>query len=51
VEERLDATMDKAIRRLAQAKALKQISGLSRSHRETSRARLIDAEKTGHQKE
>src|SRR3979411_3521271 len=31
LEERLDATMDKAIRRLAQAKALKQISGLNRS--------------------
>jgi hypothetical protein len=29
LEERLDATMDKAIRRLAQAKALKQISGLN----------------------
>jgi hypothetical protein len=33
LEERLDATMDKAIRRLAQAKALKQISGLNRRGR------------------
>jgi hypothetical protein len=30
LQERLDATMDKAIRRWAQAKALKQLSGLSR---------------------
>lgn len=37
LEERLDATMDKAIRRLAQAKALKQVSGLNgrRRHKPT----------------
>ena len=34
LEERLDATMDKAIRRLAQAKALKQLSGLGRRRRD-----------------
>src|SRR3954468_12607298 len=38
LEERLDATMDKAIRRLAQAKALKQISGLNRSFGDSSGA-------------
>jgi hypothetical protein len=39
LEERLDATMDKAIRRLAQAKALKQISEL-KSHREIAPMRI-----------
>jgi hypothetical protein len=45
LEERLDAIMDKAIRRLAQAKALKQMSGLGRRHRDASAVRRIDANK------
>jgi hypothetical protein len=45
LEERLDATMDKAIRRLAQAKALKQISGLNGRHRGKPTVLQIDAEK------
>jgi hypothetical protein len=44
LEERLDATMDKAIRRLAQAKALKQLSGLGRRDRRKP-PRQIDVEK------
>ena len=45
LEERLDATMDKAIRRLVQAKALKQISGLNGRHRGKPTVLQIDAEK------
>ena len=42
LEERLDATMDKAILRLAQAKALKQISGLNRRGRDKPAVLQID---------
>jgi hypothetical protein len=45
LEERLDATMDKAIRRLAQAKALKQISGLNGRRRNKPAVLQIDVEK------
>jgi len=45
LEERLDATMDKAIRRLAQAKALKQISGLNGRRRDKPAVLQIDVEK------
>ena len=45
LEERLDATMDKAIRRLAQAKALKQISGLNGRRRNRPAVLQIDVEK------
>jgi hypothetical protein len=45
LEERLDATMDKAIRRLAQAKALKQMSGLNSRRRGTSAVPQIDTGK------
>ena len=45
LEERLDATMDKAIRRLAQAKALKQISGLNGRRREKPAVLQIGVEK------
>ena len=45
LEERLDATMDKAIRRLAQAKMLKQVSGLDRPRRSRPPAHQIDVEK------
>jgi len=45
LEERLDATMDKAIRRLAQAKALKQISGLNGRGRDKPAVLQIDADK------
>ena len=45
LEERLDATMDKAIRRLAQAKALKQLSGLSHRHPDKPVLLQIDAKK------
>lgn len=45
LEERLDATMDKAIRRLAQAKALKQLSGLSRRRREKPATVQIERDK------
>jgi hypothetical protein len=45
LEERLDATMDKAIRRLAQANALKQISGLNGRRRNKPAVLQIDVEK------
>jgi len=45
LEERLDATMDKAIRRLAQAKALKQLSGLSRRRRDKPATLQIERDK------
>jgi hypothetical protein len=45
LEERLDATMDKAIRRLAQAKALKQTSGLNRRGRDKPAVLQIDWDK------
>jgi hypothetical protein len=45
LEERLDAIMDKAIRRPAQAKALKQMSGLTRARVETSAVRQIATDK------
>jgi len=45
LEERLGATMDKAIRRLAQAKALKQISGLNGRRRNKPAVLQIDVEK------
>ena len=45
LEERLDAAMDKAVRRLAQAKALKQISGLNRRGRHRPAVVQIDVDK------
>jgi hypothetical protein len=45
LEERLDATMDKAIRRLAQAKALKQLSGLASRRPEKPAVPQIDVKK------
>ena len=43
-KERLDATMDKAIRRLAQAKTLKQVSGLNRPRPSKPALLQIDTE-------
>jgi hypothetical protein len=45
LEERLDATMDKAIRRLAQAKSLKQVSGLNERRRDEPEVLLLSVDK------